>query len=125
MRSAKLQLRAVVSAFVALVFAIAATPGSMAMPQAQSSPAHSVMAMPCGSAEMTGHPCDHMKPVKEQGTPCKSIGQCLGMLACYGMGAVAWTIPVLPVPERDVLVAFAHQRGTGLVPQPDNPPPIL
>src|SRR3974390_3459966 len=76
-------LRRLISAFVALVFAVAVVPGSMAMPAPQSAKHQSMDCM-----AKTAPDCDHMKPVKEQGAPCKNMQVCMGMLGCFGMAAV-------------------------------------
>ena len=118
---------------VALVFAIAAMPGSMALPQQSPMPAavsHAAHAMmmsggsmkDCSAHEQT--PCDHMKAQKHQGTPCKNAGICMGMLSCFGMGAFDTVVVVPPVLLQDVAVAISHQTLSGLTPSPDNPPPI-
>ena len=124
------RLRAFVSALVALAFLVAATPGSMAMPQPVKSAAHT-MAMPDdGSSGQAGYCCDHMKadPAKGQpgqNQPCKTMAICLGMLSCFGMGAVDLTVPLLLMPPRDAPMGFVHDRVSGLAHRPDNPPPIL
>lgn len=116
MRSRILSLRSLVSLFVAVVFAIAVTPGSMAMPAPQT------MKMDCAS--MAAPSCDHMKSHKDQGKPCKSMAVCLGMLNCFGMAAVD-IAPVARLPVTfDVHVAISHQAVSGLTLTPDNPPPI-
>lgn len=123
--------RAVLSLFVAVVFAIVATPGSMAMPQApdqtQSHQMQNPMQMMAGDCAQMH--CDHMKamktPGKEQGSPCKNMAGCLGMLSCYNMAAIGFSMPQTFVPSRDAPVAFSHQSVSGLTHQPDNPPPIV
>jgi|GEM_PF-1179799 len=118
--------RAVLSLFVAMVFAIAATPGSMAMPQ----PSHQMQShMQMMAGDCAQMHCDHMKAMKsagkEQGKPCKNMAACLGMLSCYNMAAVGFVMPEAFIPPRDALVAFSHQDISGLTLRPDNPPPIV
>lgn len=116
MLSRSSSLRSLISLFVAVVFAIAVTPGSMAMP------APHAMKMDCAS--MVAPSCDHMKPHKDQGSPCKGMTACLGMLNCFGMAALDIThVERLPI-TFDVHVAISHQTVSGLTLQPDNPPPI-
>lgn len=118
--------RAVLSLFVAVVFAIVATPGSMAMPSAPQNMQSHMQMMAGDCAKMH---CDHMKSMKsagkEQGKPCKNMVACLGMLSCYNMAAVDFSMPQAFVPSRDAPVAFSHQSVSGLTHQPDNPPPIV
>jgi len=128
MRMRKLSLRAVLSAVVAVVFAIAAEPGAMAMP-APHHPATMMMdsqradsgAMSC--TDMPG--CDHMKLPKDKEAPCKSMAVCAGMMGCYGMAAVAVDWPQLRTKGLDAPVHFHPQTSLGLTLQPDNPPPIV
>ena len=126
-------VRTWISLVVALVFAIAAMPGSMAMPQRSAMPApvsHAAHAMMMSGGSMTdcsGHeqtPCDHMKVQKHQGTPCKNAGACMGMLSCFAMGAFDTVVAAPPVLLQDNAVAVSHQTVSGLTPSPDNPPPI-
>jgi hypothetical protein len=127
MRSKRSLSRGVLSALLALVFFVAAMPGSMAVAH-MAKPASPVMTMTCcGDAQMSPSPCDHMKvhQDQDQGKPCKNMAQCLGMLNCFGMGAVALAMPVVMMPSRDAPIAFAHQRVAGFDLQPDNPPPIV
>lgn len=117
MRSRIPSLRTLVSLFVAVVFAIAVTPGSMAMPAPQQT-----MKMDCAS--MAAPSCDHTKSHKDHGSPCKSMAACLGMLNCFGMAAVD-VAPAARLPmTSDVHVAISHQTLSGLTLTPDNPPPI-
>jgi hypothetical protein len=122
MRSKQGSFRALVSLFVAVVFAVAATPGSMAMPAAGQHGMNAAMAMDCSAATA----CDHMmKPGSEQGQPCKNMAVCLGMLACFGMAAVDTPAMLpLPAPANDQM-AIAHQNVSGLTLRPENPPPIV
>jgi hypothetical protein len=114
--------RTVISLLVALVFAIAATPGSMAMPAAQN---HVMSQMADCGAGKAMH-CDHMKSGHEMpGKPCKNMAACLGMLNCFGMGFVDFVQPEVQVPSRASAMAFTHQTVTGLTLRPDNPPPIV
>lgn len=116
MRLRKLSLRALTSVFVAMVFAIAAEPGAMAMP----APKPAAMASMAHAAPA----CDHMNQQKDQRTPCKGMSFCLGMLACYGMAAltVDYAVPVQtagysPAPHL-------NQTAPSLNHPPENPPPI-
>jgi hypothetical protein len=116
MRSRIPFLRSLISLFIAVVFAIAVTPGSMAMTAPQT------MKMDCAS--MAAPSCDHMSSHKDQGKPCKNMAVCLGMLSCFGMAAVDVAHVVrLPV-TFDVHVTISHQTLSGLTLTPDNPPPI-
>ncbi len=123
MRSKASPFRALISLFVAVVFAIAATPGSMAMPAPKAaSHAMSMAGMDCSSKASTA--CDHMKAHQDQGKPCKNMAACLGMLNCFGMGAVDFT-QLSPLPAMaDAAMPIAHQTAAGLTLRPDNPPPI-
>ncbi len=109
-------MRSLISLFVAMVFAIAVTPGSMAMPASQP------MKMDCSS--MAASSCDHMNMQKEHGKPCKNMTVCLGMLSCFGMAAVTVAHITPEVVVLDMRVAIGHQTPGGLTLQPDNPPPI-
>lgn len=116
MRSRIPSLRTLVSLFVAVVFAIAVTPGSMAMP----APSHT-MKMDCATMAAS---CDHMKSHKDQGKPCKSMAACFGMLSCFGMAAMDTAQSVRHPVTFDVHVVIGHQTVSGRTLQPDNPPPI-
>ncbi len=79
--------RTFISLFVAVVFTIAATPGSMAMPAPKvMDQSMSMAGMDCSGK--TSADCDHMKAHQDQNKPCKNMAACLGMLNCFGMGAV-------------------------------------
>lgn len=123
MRTRKFSLRAVLSAVVAVVFAIAVEPGAMAMPAPQQ-PAVMMdgLAMPCADHAMPG--CDHMKLPKDKEAPSKSMAVCAGMMSCFGMAAVAAELPQLRTKVLDAPVPFHPQTPLGLTLQPDNPPPI-
>lgn len=114
--------RALISLLVAVVFTIAATPGSMAMPAPKPmGHAMSMAGMDC--AGKAG--CDHMKAHQDQGKPCKNMAGCLGMLNCFGMGAVDVGALSSPLPViAEVAVPILHQTAAGLTLRPDNPPPI-
>jgi hypothetical protein len=117
MRSRISSLRSLISLFVAVVFAIAVTPGSMAMPAPQQT-----MKMDCAS--MSAPSCDHMKSHKDQGKPCKNMAVCLGMLSCFGMAAIAtqhFTFSRLAMNERPLVL---RQIVSGLTIPPDDRPPI-
>lgn len=131
MQSRKSSVRTVLSLLLAVVFAIAATPGSMAMPArgaAHHTTAMHAMAMDgmdC-SGQAAARACDHMKSHQDQnqGQPCKTMAACLGMLSCFGMGAIdlAKTTPFVAYAEPSI--AISHQQITGRTLRPDNPPPI-
>jgi hypothetical protein len=109
-------LRSLISLLVAVVFAIAATPGSMAMPVPHA------MKMDCAS--MSAPSCDHMKSHKDQGKPCKNMAVCLGMLSCFGMAAIAtqhFTFSSVAMSERPLAL---RQIVHGLTIPPDDRPPI-
>jgi hypothetical protein len=118
-------VRTWISLVIAVVFAIAAMPGSMAMPAPKPmSMSHAAHAM---SADCSAHeqaPCDHMKAQKNDGKPCKNMAMCLGLLSCYGMGAVDVAVAAAPVLLETVPVEFVSQTISGLTLTPDNPPPI-
>lgn len=121
MRSRK--SRTVLSLLLAGVFAIAAMPGSMAMPAPQPAmPAMAGMEHCAGMAADTSNPCDQSH--HDQGVPCKNMAACLGMLSCFGMGAVDVSSVAAPPAFAEPAVAIAHQTVSGLTLQPDNPPPI-
>ncbi len=119
MRPRIFSLRALISAFVAVVFAIAAEPGVMAMPAPQ--PVKHSMTMVCADEAMPG--CDHMKLPKDNGTPCKTMAVCAGMMSCFGMAAVATDLPLLRTASIGASVHVVPQTLLGLTLQPDNPPP--
>jgi len=117
-------VRTWISLVIAVVFAIAAMPGSMAMPAPK--PASHAMTM---SGAMSGmhECCAHVAPMKahpDGGKPCKNMAMCFGMMTCYGMGAVDTAVTTAPMLRQTVLVAIVHQSVTGLTLRPDNPPPI-
>jgi hypothetical protein len=109
-------LRALISAVVALVFAVAVEPGVMAMPAPQA------MTMDCSGKAAPA--CDHMKMQKEKGTPCKGMSVCAGMLSCFGMAAVAAEHVSLRTVAARAPAIHLYQTASGLTLQPDNPPPI-
>lgn len=113
-------MRGLISAFVALVFAIAIVPGGMAM-SAPPAMKHT-MSMDCSGKAAPG--CHHMKPPSGHGTPCKTMAACVGMASCFGMAAVAADRPLYPIATADVPVRMAQQAVSGLNLQPDNRPPI-
>ncbi len=116
MRLRKLPLRALISAFVAMAFAIAAEPGAMAMP----APKPATMA----SMAHATPACGHMSQQKDQRTPCKGMSFCLGMLACYGMAVLAVDYAV-PVQTAEYSPApHLNQTAPSLSHTPENPPPI-
>lgn len=114
----KPEIRSLISVWLALVFAIAVMPGSMAMP-AHNATQHS---MDCASAST--HHCDHIKPANEQGSPCKNMQVCMGMFGCLGMAALAHDAvpPVLAIAA--VHPHHLYQTRTGLTFPPDGRPPI-
>jgi hypothetical protein len=112
MRSRIASLRALVSLFVAVVFVIAVTPGSMAMPAPQQTMQMDCAAMPCDQSH------------KDRGKPCKSMVVCFGMLSCFGMAAIAtehFTFSKSAIAERALAL---HQIVSGLTIPPDDRPPI-
>ena len=120
MRPRKFSLRSLISALVAVVFAIAAEPGVMAMPAPQA--AKHTMTMDCSGKAALG--CNHMKPQKDPGTPCKNMAVCAGMLNCFGMAAVAVEHPSFLTAAGRASVHVVQQTALGRTLQPDNPPPI-
>ncbi len=114
--------RALTSLLVAVVFTIAATPGSMAMPAPKTMDQSMSMAgMDCSGKAG----CDHMKAHQDQGKPCKNMAACLGMLNCFGMGAVDVGVASSALPViTEAAVPILHQTVAGLTLRPDNPPPI-
>jgi hypothetical protein len=120
MWSRKPNLRGLIGAFMALVFAVAVMPGSMAMPAPQSATHHSMDCM----AGMSMH-CDHAKPVKEQGSPCKNMQVCMGMLGCFGLAAVVLDNALPPVVASDVRVPDLQRTSAGLTLPPNDRPPIV
>jgi hypothetical protein len=123
MKLGKCPVRTWISLVIALVFAIAAMPGSMAMPAPVSHASHSTASVKDCSGQGQS-PCEHMKAHKDQGKPCKNMAICLGMMNCFGMGAVDVAIAAVPVLLQDMPVAVSHQTVTGLTLTPVNPPPI-
>ena len=116
-------VRTWISLVLAVVFAIAAMPGSMAMP-ASTPMSHGMTAAP---ADCSGHGqcCDNMKAHQAPAKPCKNMAMCMGLLSCYGMGAVdSVVVAVAPMLRACVPVVVSHQSVTGLTHRPDNPPPI-
>ena len=110
-------LRNLVCALVAAAFAVAAQPGAMAMP------APPPMTMDCAHHGAPG--CDHMKPQKEQGAPCKGMSMCLGMFSCFGMAAltVDQAMPINAAQHGPT--AHLDESTSGLTHPPENPPPIV
>jgi uncharacterized protein involved in copper resistance len=123
MRSKASPFRTLISLFVAAVFTIAVMPGSMAMPAPKAADhAMSMTGMDCSGKNSAD--CDHMKAHQDQGKPCRNMAACLGMLSCFGMGAIE-TAQVSYLPAlADVAPAIVQQATSGLTLIPDNPPPI-
>lgn len=121
MRLKTSRLRSFISALVAVVFAIAAEPGVMAMPAPK--PVDQVMTMSMDGASGAG--CDHMKPHKQQQAPCKNMAVCVGMLSCFGMAAVAVEQVHFHAVSGDSSAPVSVHRVFGRTLQPDNPPPII
>jgi hypothetical protein len=115
----KFTLRAVFSAFVAVMFTIAAVPGVMAMPAPSLS-----MSMSMHCAKAASSHCDHMKPQKEQGSPCKSMQVCMGVLGCFGMVAISQECVVPLVASVYEPMPDIGQIPSGLAPPPNDRPPI-
>lgn len=113
MRSRIPSLRALISLFVALAFAIAVTPGSMAMPAP-----HTMKHADCASMAAPDH------APKEQGKPCKGMTVCLGMLSCFGMAAIVAQHFTLARLADDASPLRLHQIVSGLTIPPDDRPPI-
>ncbi|MDE2134636.1 MAG: hypothetical protein KGJ49_08555 [Alphaproteobacteria bacterium] len=101
---------------MAMVFAIAAEPGTMAMP----APKPAAMA----SMSHASPACGHMNQQKNQRSPCKGMSVCLGMLNCFGMAVIAAEYPLLPTTAVYATAPYFQQTASGLTLQPDNPPPI-
>jgi hypothetical protein len=115
--------RAVISAILALVFFVAVLPGAMAMPAPQGAPSHNAMASDC-MASFASH-CDHMKPVKNSGSPCKNMQVCTGMLGCLGLAAVVHATVTPFIAAADERVPDRHQALAGLTAPPEDRPPIV
>lgn len=114
-----LSLRALIGALATVAFIIAAMPGAMAMPAPQGTMQHSMASM-AGTASHA----HHMKPMKEQGAPCKNMQICMGMLGCFGMAALTYEA-VLPVgAPAGVDAPDLHQTLAGLTLPPEDRPPI-
>lgn len=125
MRFRSISPRALLSLLVAVVFAIAAEPGAMAMPQPHkmAMPTMEMAAMTaCGMQADAG--CDHMKPQKSEQSPCKSMAVCMGLLSCFGIAAIAADHPFVADAPARLSLLRAYQPGFGLTVPPDNPPPI-
>ena len=117
MRPRKVSLHALISALVAVVFTIATVPGVMAMPAAPQS-----MSMHCTQSAVAH--CDHMKPMKEQGSPCKNMQVCMGMLGCFNMAAITQESVAPLVASTYVPMPDIGQIPSGLAPPPNDRPPI-
>lgn len=125
MGTRKSSWRGVLCLFVAVVFAIAAMPGSMAMPAAADASqmahkhmAQTAMAMPC---------CDHTgkKPAeKTPSDPCKHMAVCFGIMGCYGLAALPQVALALPAIAPGDTVIAPHHSISGLTIPPDDRPPI-
>jgi hypothetical protein len=120
-RPIRRQVRRWISLVIALVFAIAAMPGSMAMPAPKPVPHHAMMAMDGAHGDCCGEP---VKAPKSQDDPCKSMSVCFGMLACYGMAAVHPAAVVMATADIAAPPMIRHQSVSGLSIPPDDPPPI-
>ena len=107
---------------VALVFAIAAMPGSMAMPapQPMSHASHAMAAM----ADCCAQPSDHMKTEKQPNKPCKDMAVCFGMLSCFGLAALPVATTAVTKTVADRSRPAAPQFLSGQTIPPDDPPPI-
>lgn len=122
MRSKMSPVRAVLSAILALVFFVAVLPGAMAMPAPQNA-MHNAMSSDC-MASADSH-CDHMKPVKNSGSPCKNMQVCAGMLGCLGLAALVHDTAMPLVATSSEHVPDSHRTLVGTTAPPDNRPPIV
>lgn len=115
-------MRRIITLLNAVIFLVAVQPGAMAM---QAAPSHTIVmhGMDCGSSENVK--CDHSMPMQKQGTPCKDMGNCLGMLGCYATAVVpAISQAFLPTAATSSPSWHLQEGGPSLTLQPDNPPPI-
>ena len=117
MRSRKFTWRSLVAALVAAAFAIAAEPGSMAMPAPQT------MQMDCQHHHAA--PAAHAKLPKDHGSPIKGLAMCFGMFSCFGLSAVMALPSVAASVQQQHPVAGADESSPGLTHPPANPPPIV
>lgn len=123
MTSGNRLVRTWISLVIAVVFAIAAMPGSMAMsaPKPTSSAAPMMMS---GMHEC----CDHAEKAPQSQDksqdPCKSMAVCFGLLSCYGLAALPFTAVAMADKTADTVPMLRHQSVSGLSIPPDDPPPI-
>ena len=121
MRTGNRLVRSWISLVIAVVFAITAMPGAMAMPAPKPMSPHAMSGLHECCAQLHAAP---MKAQKDTGKPSKNMAVCFGMMTCYGMGAIDTAVTAAPMLLQSMPVAIAHQSIAGLTLQPDNPPPI-
>lgn len=123
-------VRTCLSLMIALVFLIAATPGSMAMPtvpvshDASASPAMAAMDCCDHAAQSPSKQAPSNKADTDQNSPCKNTAGCLGLLGCAGLAAVPTGHVAMPVLATGAATSWRNQSANGLSVPPDDPPPI-
>lgn len=114
-------VRTWISLVLAVVFAIAAMPGSMAMPSPKPNShtmGHAMAGMDC---------CQHAAPAKapkSDNDPCKSMSVCFGVMACFGLAALPVASPTVLKFAATRSLPMPYQSVSGLSIPPDDPPPI-
>lgn len=123
MRPKRSLSRAVIGVVLAAAFLFAVQPGTMAMPAPAMPAQHGVDCDAMDGMAMTqaAKPSQHQNVPAE---PCKHMAICMGLLACYGVTAIAGDALVLPVPLAARAAHFAVVAPTGMTHPPEDPPPI-
>ena len=102
-------------AIVAVIFALAAQPGAMAMPAAPSSS----MSMPDSAMPACGGMSLH-----KDGAPAKRGAPCLGMFPCYCIAALDLQPIIFRSPAAHPVAHHLDNMPSGLSRSPEIPPPI-
>jgi len=119
MRAKRSPVRALIASLVSAILVLAAQPAAFA------APSHSMAMQMTGCASHEAMGCDHSTPRQNQGTPCKDMGNCLGMTSCVSLAAFTLTaVSALPLALTAPQSWHPNSAGLGITHQPDNPPPI-
>jgi hypothetical protein len=119
MRAKRSPARTLVASLISAILVLAAQPAAFA------APSHSMAMQMTGCASHEAMGCDHSMPKQDQSTPCKDMGNCLGMTSCASLAAFTLTVvSALPLALTAPQSWHVNSTGPGITHQPDNPPPI-
>lgn len=119
MRAKNSRARTLIASLISAILVLAAQPAAFA------APSHSMTMQMTGCASHEAKGCDHSTPKQDQNTPCKDMGNCLGMTSCVSLAAFTLTaVSALPLTLTTPQSWHVNSAGPGITLQPDTPPPI-